>query len=165
VAGVDRGVVVNQVTLLLTSRREPVLAPTSCRHKTRVIYLIIKWRNKGPLLFTLIDEEIGEIQGGLYGARRVRHRRQIGAPFVDVLLRMELDAPNGVVDGFDGGHKLETVVVRRGGQRSVEFVQVRHRHVLARQAPAMEIRRRFLLAQRFQHAVRGSLVQLTGKGI
>lgn len=120
---------------------------------------------KRTAMITLTDEEIGEIQAGLDCTRRVRHRSQIGAPFVDVLLRMELHAPNGIVDGFDGGHKLQTVVIRRGGQRSVKFVQVRHRQVLSRHAPVMEIRRRFLLAQRFQYAIRRSLVQVTSRGI
>ena len=128
--------------------------------------MIFKLKNGGKnfncYYITLIDEEIGKIQAGLYCARRVRHGSQIGTPLIDVLLRMKLYAPNRIVDGFDGGHKLETVVVRRSCQRSVKFVQIRHRHVLSRHTPVMEIRRRFLLAQRFQYAIRCSLVQLTG---
>lgn len=110
VARVDGRVVVDQVTLFFLLRAETVLI-LACLIITNEMNISILIFFKSEVTNTFVDDEFGEIQTGLDGRRSMRDGRVFDSPFVHVLLRMELDAPERIVDGFNRGYKLQTVVV------------------------------------------------------
>ena len=52
----------------------------------------------------------------------MRYPRLFDAPLVDVLLRVELDAHEGIVDGLDAGEVLQVVPVPVPGQGTPELL-------------------------------------------
>ena len=91
---------------------------TSTKKQERQIQ---RWMEAVDGQLTFIDEEIGKVLTSGHGFGRVRDGSL--APLVNILLRMELNAPDGVILGFDAGDESQSVIVLRRGGDVVEAVQ------------------------------------------
>lgn len=114
---------------------------------------------------TLVHHKFGKVQTGLDGCGRVRYGCVFDAPFVHVLLRMELDSKERVADSFDGGHEFRTAVIQRRSQWFEELVQLGRAHAVSGHAPVMEVRCRLLRCQSCQHRRRCILIQSTSRSV